>query len=130
MSNGGRMRARIGRIVHSRWCTVFAVLVAVGIAIKSWTSAPHAALLPAFVGLGCWTIGNYLLVPLRWRSLSASGQSRKWHLRVYAEAEVLGLLSPAHAGTDLWRIHMLRTVGMDRTSAVLDVAADRLVGGL
>lgn len=124
------MQARIGRIVHSRWCTVFAVLVALGIAAKSWTAAPHAALLPAFAGLACWTVGNYLLVPLRWRSLSASGQSRKWHFRVYAEGEVLGLLSPAHAGTDLWRIHMLRTVGMDRPSAVLDVAADRLVGGL
>jgi hypothetical protein len=124
------MRARIGRVLHSRWCTAVAVLVAVAIAASSWTAAPHAAWLPAFAGLACWTVGNYVLVPLRWRSLSASGQSRRWHLRVYAEAEVLGLLSPAHAGTDLWRIRMLRTVGMDRTSAVLDVAADRLVGGL
>jgi hypothetical protein len=81
-------------------------------------------------GLGCWTVGNYLLVPLRWHSLSNSGQSRLWHLRVYAEGEILGLLSPAHAGTDLWRVHMLRTVGMDRPNAVVDVAADRLVGGI
>jgi hypothetical protein len=123
-------RGWFARVVHSRWCTGFAVLVALGIAAGSWTAAPHAALVPAFAGLAAWTVGNYLLVPLRWRSLSASGQSRRWHLRVYAEAEVLGLLSPAHAGTDLWRIHMLRQVGMDRPNAVIDVAADRLVGGI
>jgi len=124
------MTARISRIVHSRWCTAIAVLVALVIAAGSWRAAPHAALLPALVGLGCWTVGNYVLVPLRWHRLSASGQSRRWHFRVYAEGEVLGLLSPAHAGTDLWRVHMLRTVGMDRPSAVVDVAADRLVGGV
>jgi hypothetical protein len=128
------MAARIGRLIarvlHSRWCTGFAVLVALGIAAGSWSMAPHAAMLPAFAGLAAWTVGNYLLVPLRWHKLSASGQSRRWHLRVYAEAEVLGLLSPAHAGTDLWRVHMLRQVGMDRPNAVVDVAADRLVGGI
>jgi hypothetical protein len=121
---------RIARVLHSKWCTGFAVLVALGIAASSWTMAPHAALFPAFAGLAAWTVGNYLLVPLRWHKLSASGQSRRWHLRVYAEAEVLGLLSPAHAGTDLWRVHMLRSVGMDRANAVVDVAADRLVGGI
>ena len=121
--------ARVSALLHSRATTVVAVLVALVVAAGSWSAAPNAALLPAFVGLGFWTVGNYLLVPLRWHSLSASGQSRRWHLRVYAEAEVLGLLSPAHAGTDLWRVRMLRTVGMDRASAVVDVAADRLVGG-
>jgi hypothetical protein len=129
-SNGGGMTARIARLLHSRWCTGFAVLVALVIAAGSWTAAPHAALLPMFAGLACWTVGNYVLVPLRWRSLSTAGQSRRWHLRVYAEGEVLGLLSPAHAGTDIWRVHMLRAVGMDRASAVVDVAADRLVGGM
>jgi hypothetical protein len=120
----------VARLARSRAVTVAAVLLALGIAATSLRTAPHAALLPAFLGLAAWTVGNYVLVPLRWRSLSASGQSRRWHLRVYAEAEVLGLLSPAHAGTDLWRVHMLRTVGMDRASAVVDVAADRLVGGV
>jgi hypothetical protein len=115
--------------VHSRWCTAAAVLIALVVAAGSWRTAPHAALLPAFVGLGCWTLGNFVLVPLRWHRLSASGQSRMWHFRVYAEGEVLGLLSPAHAGTDLWRVHMLRKAGMDRPAAVVDVATDRLVGG-
>lgn len=125
-----RIAARLGKAVHSRWCTLAAILVALVIAAGSWRAAPHAAVLPMLAGLGAWTVGNYVLVPLRWRSLSSSGQSRRWHFRVYAEGEVLGLLSPAHAGTDLWRVHMLRTVGMDRASAVVDVAADRLVGGI
>lgn len=122
--------SRVKSLLHSRWVTGFAVLFALGIAASSFRTAPRAALLPAFVGLGCWTIGNYVLVPLRWQSLSRSGQSRRWHLRVYAEAEVLGLLSPAHAGTDLWRVHMLSKVGLDRPTAVMDVASDRLVGGI
>jgi uncharacterized membrane protein YbhN (UPF0104 family) len=125
-----RIAARVSKVVHSKWCTVVAILVALVIAAGSWTAAPHAALLPMLAGLACWTIGNYVLVPLRWHRLSSSGQKRMWHVRVYAEGEVLGLLSPAHAGTDLWRVHMLRTVGMDRASAVVDVAADRLVGGI
>jgi hypothetical protein len=107
-----------------------AVLLALGIAATSWRMAPHAAVGPMLAGLACWTVGNYLLVPLRWHSLSASGQNRRWHLRVYAEGEILGLLSPGHAGTDIWRVHRLHDVGMDRPSAVVDVAADRLVGGI
>lgn len=124
------MLARLSRLAHSKWCIGAAVLFAIVMAASSWHMAPNAALLPMLAGLGCWTVGNYLLVPLRWHSLSASGQNRRWHLRVYAEGEILGLLSPAHAGTDLWRVHMLRTVGMDRPNAVVDVAADRLVGGI
>lgn len=120
---------RVKALLHSRWVTVAAVLFAVVVAAGSWHTAPRAALLPAVVGLGCWTVGNYLLVPLRWHSLSRSGRNRRWHLRVYAEGEVLGLLSPGHAGTDLWRVHMLTKAGLDRASAVVDVASDRLVGG-
>ena len=122
--------SRVKALLHSRWVTAFAVVFAAVMAFGSWHMAPGAALMPAFVGLGCWTVGNYLLVPLRWHRLSRSGQNRRWHLRVYAEAEVLGLLSPAHAGTDLWRVHMLTKVGLDRASAVVDVASDRLVGGV
>ncbi|HEX8003816.1 MAG TPA: hypothetical protein VF519_14110 [Mycobacteriales bacterium] len=110
--------------------TAFAVLFAVAVAAHSWRATPHADLAPALLGLAAWTLGNYVLVPLRWHRLSASGQNRWWHFRVYAEGEVLGLLSPAHAGTDLWRVHMLHSVGMDRPSAVVDVASDRLVGGV
>lgn len=122
--------SRVNALLHSRWVTRGAILFALVIAVSSWHTAPGAALVPALVGLLCWTVGNYLLVPLRWQSLSRSGQNRRWHLRVYAEAEVLGLLSPAHAGTDLWRVRMLTKVGLDRASAVVDVASDRLVGGM
>ncbi len=102
--------------------------VGLGIAAYEWSRVPHAALLPALLGLIPYTLGKYLICPLRWHWLSASGQSRRWHLRVNAEGEVLGFLSPAHAGADLWRIHMLRKVGLDRPAAVVDVALDRLVG--
>jgi hypothetical protein len=124
------MNWNVARILHSKWVMGGAVVFAFVMAAGSWHMAPEAAVGPMLAGLGCWTVGNYLLVPLRWHSLSASGQNRRWHLRVYAEGELLGLLSPAHAGTDLWRVHMLRTVGMDRANAVVDVAADRLVGGI
>lgn len=110
--------------------TAFAVVFAIAVAATSWHVTPDTDLLPALLGLGAWTVGNYVLVPLRWHRLSASGQNRRWHFRVYAEGEVLGLLSPAHAGTDIWRVHQLHNVGMDRASAVVDVASDRLVGGL
>lgn len=124
------MAGRVSRVMHSKWVMGGAVVFAIVVAASSWHMAPNAALGPMIAGLASWTIGNYLLVPLRWHSLSNSGQNRRWHLRVYAEGEILGLLSPAHAGTDIWRVHMLRTVGMDRSNAVVDVASDRLVGGL
>ena len=54
---------------------------------------------------------SYILCPMRWHALSTSGQSRRWHVRAYAEAELLGLASPGHAGADLWRIHRLHAVG-------------------
>jgi len=120
----------VSRILHSKWVMGAAIAFAVAMAAGSWHMAPNAAVGPMLLGLAAWTVGNYLLVPLRWHSLSSSGQNRRWHLRVYAEGEILGLLSPAHAGTDLWRVHMLRTVGLDRPNAVVDVAADRLVGGI
>ena len=71
-----------------------------------------------------------MLCPLRWHGISASGRSRRWHLRVYAESELMGLLTPAHAGADLWRAHQLHAVGMDRPAAFADVALDRLVGAV
>ena len=33
--------------------------------------------------------------------------SRRWHLRAYAESELLGLLTPGHVGADVWRMHRL-----------------------
>lgn len=91
---------------------------------------PSISLLPILIGLLPWVVGKYVLCPLRWHAISASGQSRRWHLRVYAESELLGMLTPVHSGADLWRAHQLRGVGLDRPAAYADVALDRLIGAV
>jgi hypothetical protein len=91
---------------------------------------PHVSLWPALVGLLPWVVGKYLLCPLRWRALTRPAQSRKWHLRAYAESELLGLLTPGHIGADVWRIGRLTRAGVARGDAVLSVGTDRLVGAI
>ncbi|WP_433003667.1 lysylphosphatidylglycerol synthase domain-containing protein [Kribbella sp. CA-294648] len=107
-----------------------ALLGAVGISVWNVDRIPDLSLLPAVVGLLPFVIGKYVACPLRWHALSASGRTRRWHLRAYAESEILGLMSPWHAGADLWRIHRLETVGVRRTPAVAEVALDRFVGAV
>jgi hypothetical protein len=102
--------------------------IAVGVSLWSVDRVPQASLVPALVGLLPWVAGKYLLCPLRWHALSVGGQERRWHIRAYAESELLGLASPGHAGADLWRVHRLSSVGMRRSAAVAEVALDRLVG--
>ncbi len=110
---------------------IVGLVVAVGVSVWSLDRVPHAAWQPALLGLLPWIIGKYVLCPLRWHALSCSGKSRRWHLRVYAESELLGLASPAHAGADLWRMHRLRKcAGMNRPSAIAEVGLDRLVGAV
>ncbi len=121
-----RTRARV-----TRWLTGIGLLVAVGVSLWSLGHIPHASWQPALLGLLPWVVGKYLLCPLRWHALSTGGQRRRWHLRVYAESELLGLASPGHVGADLWRMHRLqRSSGMNRPSAVAEVGLDRLVGAL
>jgi len=91
---------------------------------------PRMRLEPALVGLACWTVGNYLVCPLRWSAVSTRGRSLRWYARVYAEGELLGMLTPQHAGADLWRIRQLVAAGAEKGSAVVEVAADRLAGGV
>ena len=112
------------------WVRALLLSVAVGISLWSFDRVPDATWLPALLGLLPWAVGKYVLCPLRWHALSVSGRPRRWHLRVYAESELLGLVSPAHAGADLWRIHSLETTGLRRTSAVAEVALDRLMGAI
>ncbi len=120
------VRARV-----TRWLTAIGLLVAVGVSLWSLGRIPHASWQPALLGLLPWVLGKYVLCPLRWHALSTGGQRRRWHLRVYAESELLGLASPAHLGADVWRMHRLqRSSGMNRPSAVAEVALDRLVGAL
>ncbi len=117
-------------LLASPWLRALGLLVAVAVSAWSFGRVPHASLLPALVGLGPWAFGKYVLCPLRWHALSASGRSRRWHLRRYAESELLGLVSPGHVGADLWRIHTLHDAGMVRPHAIAEVALDRFIGAL
>ena len=65
-----------------------ALLVAVGISVWNVDRIPDLSLLPAVFGLLPFVIGKYVACPLRWHALSASGRTRRWHLRAYAESEI------------------------------------------
>jgi len=116
------------RVAMNGWFCAAGLALTAAISLWSLVRVPDAALLPILLGLLPFAAGKYLLCPLRWHALSVGGQRRWWHLRAYAESELLGLLSPVHAGADLWRVHRLRGVGLNRTSAVAEVTLDRLVG--
>lgn len=124
------LRSRLARAAGSRSAKVGAVLVALTVAVVDLRSVPRLDLEPIVYGLLPWVVGKYVLCPLRWHGISAGGRSRRWHLRVYAESELLGLVTPAHAGADLWRVRQLHHVGLDRPTAVADVALDRLLGAV
>jgi glycosyltransferase 2 family protein len=121
----GSARARI-----ARWAMTVGLVVAVTVSVWSMHRVPHASWQPALLGLLPWVLGKYVLCPLRWHALSCSRQNRRWHLRVYAESELIGLASPAHIGADLWRMHKLQHTGLNRPSAIAEVGLDRLVGAI
>lgn len=121
---------RLARVISNRPLRVALLAGAVLVSIWNVDRVPHTSLLPALIGLAPFVFGKYVLCPLRWHALSRSGQRRRWHLRSYAESELLGLISPWHAGADLWRIHRLETVGIRRAPAVAEVALDRFVGAV
>ena len=118
----GSRRARLLRLV--------VIAVAVAVPLVTLPNLPRLALVPAALGLLPWILGKYLLCPLRWHALSESGKSRWWHIRAYAESELLGLLTPGHVGADLWRIRRLEHTGMRRTSGLAEVGLDRFVGAI
>ena len=117
-------------LLHSR------IVLALGIGISLLVPAltlprlPHFSLWPVVLGLLPWVIGKYVLCPLRWRVLTDAGLSRAWHLRAYAESELLGLLTPGHVGADVWRLHRLTRSGLGRGDAVMSVGMDRFVGAV
>ena len=116
----------------SRTRALQAVLLAVAVAVPLLTlpALPELAWVPALVGLAPWVVGKYVLCPLRWHALSASGRSRAWHVRAYAESELCGLLTPGHVGADAWRVRRLTRTGMSTPDAVAEAGLDRLVGAL
>jgi hypothetical protein len=104
--------------------------VAIAVPVVTLPALPELAWVPALLGLAPWVVGKYVLCPLRWHALSASGRSRAWHVRAYAESELCGLLTPGHVGADAWRVRRLTRAGMSTPDAVAEAGLDRLVGAL
>ena len=134
MTSGRRRRSvttGLRHAMHLRSVRALTVAVALGVAAYNFDRMPSLSVVPIVLGMAPWVVGKYVLCPLRWHAISASGKTRRWHLRVYAESELLGLLSPAHAGADLWRAHRLHVgADMDRPSSYAEVALDRLIGAV
>jgi hypothetical protein len=117
-------------VLHSRPVLILGVAVSILVPALTLPKLPHVALLPVLLGLLPWIVGKFVLCPLRWRALTDAGLSRAWHLRAYAESELLGLDTPGHVGADVWRLHRLTKSGLTRGDAVMSVGADRLVGAI
>lgn len=81
---------------------------------------------PAVFGVLAWTVGNYVASTLRWRSVCGRGFGFGWYARVFAEGELLGLLTPQHAGALYWRARQLRRAGADTAGTTAELTADRL----
>ena len=109
---------------------LLAVVVAVAVPCLTLPSLPSVSWQPVLLGLLPWVVGKYVLCPLRWHALSESGKSRRWHLRAYAESELMGLLTPGHVGADLWRVKRLKGIGMPTASGAAEVGLDRFVGAI
>ncbi len=109
---------------------IMGIVVALAVPVLTLPRLPDVAALPVLLGLAPWVVGKYVLCPLRWRVLTDAGLTRRWHVRAYAESELLGLLTPGHVGADLWRIHRLTRTHLGRGDAVLSVGMDRFVGAI
>src|SRR3954469_8490487 len=91
-------------ILRSRAALVAGTAGALLVPVLTLPRLPQVSPWPVVLGLVPWMFGKYVLCPLRWRVLTRPAQSRTWHLRAYAESELLGLITPGHVGADLWRI--------------------------
>ncbi len=120
----------LARPARTRAFQVVLLAVAVAVPLLTLPALPELAWVPALLGLAPWVVGKYVLCPLRWHALSASGRSRAWHVRAYAESELCGLLTPGHVGADAWRVRRLTRTGMSTPDAVAEAGLDRLVGAL
>lgn len=117
-------------LLHSRIVLILGVAVSVLVPVLTMPRLPAVSPWPVVLGLLPWTLGKYVLCPLRWRVLTDPALSRRWHLRAYAESELLGLLTPGHVGADVWRVHRLTGTGLGRGDAMMSVGSDRLVGAI
>ena len=117
-------------LLHSRTALALGVAVSVLVPVLTLPRIPHVSPWPVALGLLPWVVGKYVLCPLRWRAVTDADLGRRWHLRAYAESELLGLLTPGHVGADAWRYHRLTKAGLRRGDAVASVGTDRLLGAL
>lgn len=125
-----RLGRRLSVAMHSRTALILGIVVALAVPVLTLPRLPDVDPWPLVLGLAPWVIGKYVLCPLRWRALTGAGLSRRWHLRAYAESELLGLVTPGHVGADLWRIARLARKGLSRPDAVASVGLDRVVGAI
>lgn len=121
---------RLRAILHSRIVLALGVVISIVIPAVTLPRLSHVSVWPALLGLLPWILGKYVLCALRWRALTNGSLTRRWHLRAYAESELLGLLTPGHVGADLWRIHRLTGTGLGRGDALMSVGMDRFVGAI
>ncbi|WP_167305777.1 lysylphosphatidylglycerol synthase domain-containing protein [Nocardioides euryhalodurans] len=121
---------RLRAALQSRTLLVTGILVSLLVPVLTLPRLPEVNLWPVVLGLAPWVAGKYLLCPLRWRAVTDAGLTRAWHVRAYAESELLGLLTPGHVGADVWRVHRLSRTGLRRPDALMSVGLDRLVGAL
>jgi hypothetical protein len=121
-------------VVQSRVGLAIGVAVTLAVPIVTMPRLSAVSPWPIVLGLVPWVLGKYLLCPLRWRALTPARPegrlSRRWHLRAYAESELLGLLTPGHVGADVWRVSRLTQAGLARGDALTSVGVDRVVGAL
>jgi hypothetical protein len=122
--------AHVRALLRSRVTLAAGVVVSIAVPAVTLPRIPAVNWWPLLMALVPWVIGKYFLCPLRWRVLTDAGLSRRWHLRAYAESELIGLLTPGHIGADVWRVTRLSRTGIGHGDAVLSVGTDRLVGAL
>jgi hypothetical protein len=120
--------------LRSRTVLVLGVALTVAVPVLSLPHLPAVSPWPVVVGLVPWVVCKYVLCPLRWRVLTPASPdgplSRGWHLRAYAESELLGLVTPGHVGADVWRVRRLTHTGLARGDALMSVGIDRVVGAV
>lgn len=117
-------------ILHSRIVLFLSVALAVAVPALTLPHLPSVTWWPVLLGLLPWVVGKYVLCPLRWRVLTPSNLGRWWFIRANAEAELLGLFTPGHVGTDLWRMRRLNRSGLNAADTLASIGLDRLVGAI
>lgn len=113
-----------------RWTGRALPLLGIAGGVASLRELHTVVVLPAVLGVLAWTLGNYVASVLRWRSVSGRDLPLRWYARVFAEGELLGLLTPQHAGALYWRARQLRRAGADGPSTAAELTADRLCCGI